>query len=154
MAVQICYPSPHTQCSAVISLGGIHGPLSYTPPTTYTPLLDAIDPTMDVRLIPFRCLGVSNDLIVRGPMILADYEAFVPAPIVTSGVSLPDPLLRCGLKDRLAENIHEVWAKNKIEAGYTYAEVSCCQSYLCDILYYMHTLLCVYIYIYITSLLP
>ena len=66
---------------------------------------------------------MSDDLIVTGPMILADYEAFVPAPIVTANISLPDPLLRSGLKDRLAENIHEVWAKNKIEAGFTYAEV-------------------------------
>ncbi len=110
--------------SALVSLGGIHGNLSQATPTSYTPLMDAIDPTMNVQLLAFRCLGVSNDLVVSGPMILADYEAFVPAPIVTTGISLPEPLQGAGLRDRLAENIHEVWAVNKINAGYTYAEVS------------------------------
>ena len=81
---------------------------------------------MNMQLLPFRCLGVSNDLVVSGPMILADYEAFVPAPIVTTGISLPEALQGAGLKDKLAENIHEVWAVNKIDAGYTYAEV--CES--------------------------
>ena len=42
-------------------------------------------------------------------------------------VALPDPVMR--VRESLARNIHEVWAKNKIEAGYSYAEVSrpsCC----------------------------
>ena len=37
-------------------------------------------------------------------------------------VVLPDPVMR--VRESLARNIHEVWAKNKIEAGYSYAEVS------------------------------
>lgn len=112
--------------SAAISLGGQYGKFTHTPPAEYAPLCDTGSSSSDVRLIPFRCLGITNDLIVTGPAILTDYESFVPAPIVTSGVSLPDPLLRSGIKDLLAENIHEVWAKNKVEAGYTYAEVCVC----------------------------
>ena len=109
-----------------MSLGGQYGQFSHAPPIDYAPLCDTGPSSSTVRLIPFRCLGVSNALIVSGPIILADYESFLPAPIVTSGVSLPDPLLRSGIKDQLAENIHEVWAKNKVEAGFTYAEVCVC----------------------------
>ena len=44
-----------------------------------------------------------------------------------SQVMLPDSVLQ--IRDQLAKNIHEVWAKNKIEAGYTYGEVSTCNCF-------------------------
>ena len=70
---------------------------------------------------PFLNLGTTQDLNVLGPEVLTTYQGFVPAPIDTGGVSLPDPLYT--IRDQLAHNLHEVWAKNKIEAGFSFAEV-------------------------------
>ncbi|XP_055328995.1 ryanodine receptor 1-like [Paramacrobiotus metropolitanus] len=46
-------------------------------------------------------------------------EAFTPSPIDTSHMVLPDCVI--GLRDVLAENLHEVWSLNKIQAGWAYA---------------------------------
>ncbi|TYZ61873.1 hypothetical protein PybrP1_000993 [[Pythium] brassicae (nom. inval.)] len=45
-------------------------------------------------------------------------EVYRPLPIDTSGVELPPRLIR--LVDLLAENAHEVWAKGRMEEGWTY----------------------------------
>ena len=44
--------------------------------------------------------------------------AYVPAPISTEGVTLPPEL--DALVERLAENNHDHWARQRIEAGWTY----------------------------------
>ena len=107
----------------VMSLGGHLGKFEYGPPEGYSGLYEATSSDKDIILQPFRCLGDPSELLVHGPSFTSDFEAFVPAPIDTSGVSLPDPVKRCGLQDRLAKNIHELWSKNKIEQGYSYGEV-------------------------------
>ena len=109
--------------SMVMSLGGHLGKFVYGPPEGYAGLYEAANPDKDVILQPFRCLGDPAELLVYGPAFTSDSEAFIPAPIDTSSVSLPDPVKRSGLQDRLAMNIHELWSKNKIEAGYSYGEV-------------------------------
>lgn len=43
-----------------------------------------------------------------------------PNPIDTSDVKLPKEIL--DLCEIIAENTHEVWAKNRIEQGWTYGE--------------------------------
>jgi len=43
---------------------------------------------------------------------------FVPAPIDTSAVSLPEALN--DLMERLAENTHDVWAAQRLAEGWTY----------------------------------
>lgn len=45
----------------------------------------------------------------------AGYE---PRPIDTSGVSLPDPLV--ALLEALARNAHDVWAIQRLQAGWRY----------------------------------
>ena len=59
--------------------------------------------------------------MVLGPSVLADHQGFIPAPIDTGSVLLPDPLY--SVRERLAHNLHEVWARNKIEAGFRFGEV-------------------------------
>ena len=100
------------------------GEFSHPPHSDYTGLCEAALPsstTDELTLHPFITLGNSGDLSVAGPEIHASHEGFVPAPIDTGGLSLPGSLL--GIRERLATQLHEVWAKNKIEAGYTFAEV-------------------------------
>lgn len=43
---------------------------------------------------------------------------YTPNPVDTSMVELSPELLQ--LAERMAENVHEVWAKTRIEQGWTY----------------------------------
>ena len=43
---------------------------------------------------------------------------YIPNPIDTSNVQLPNELK--GLVEKMAENVHEEWAKARIEQGWTY----------------------------------
>lgn len=45
-------------------------------------------------------------------------KKYIPSPIDTSEISLPESL-DC-LVEALAENVHEVWAKSRMEQGWTY----------------------------------
>lgn len=47
--------------------------------------------------------------------MISDY---IPNPIDTSNVQLPDALNI--LVEKMAENVHEEWAKTRIEQGWTY----------------------------------
>lgn len=44
-----------------------------------------------------------------------------PNPIDTSDINLPEELL--ALTERIAENVHDVWAVGRIEQGWTYGSV-------------------------------
>ena len=44
-----------------------------------------------------------------------DYK---PSPINTSSVEVPQDLLE--LTEKIAENVHDVWAQNRIKEGWTY----------------------------------
>ncbi len=48
-------------------------------------------------------------------------QEYTPHPYDTNGVELSDELLR--LTERIAENVHEVWAAGRIAEGWTYGEV-------------------------------
>ena len=45
---------------------------------------------------------------------------YVPQPMDTSDVQLPEELN--GLIEQMSKNVHEVWAKNRMEQGWTYGE--------------------------------
>lgn len=45
---------------------------------------------------------------------------YVPQPMDTSNVKLPEELKP--LIEEMAKNVHEVWAKSRIEQGWTYGE--------------------------------
>lgn len=47
-------------------------------------------------------------------------KKYIPRPIDTSDVVLPKNLLN--LAEKLAENVHEVWAENRLSQGWTYGE--------------------------------
>lgn len=46
---------------------------------------------------------------------------YKPQPINTSNIELPSELLE--LAEKMAENVHDVWAKTRIEQGWTYGSV-------------------------------
>ena len=45
-------------------------------------------------------------------------KEYVPAPAETSDVKLPEELLP--LIEEMAKNVHEVWARNRMNEGWTY----------------------------------
>lgn len=45
---------------------------------------------------------------------------YEPKPIDTSDIDLPDDLV--SLTEQIAENVHDVWAKNRISEGWEYGE--------------------------------
>lgn len=47
-------------------------------------------------------------------------NCYVPSPVDVAGVELPEELLP--LVERLSKNVHEVWALNRMEQGWTYGE--------------------------------
>lgn len=46
---------------------------------------------------------------------------YQPKPVDTSSVQLPDELLE--LTEKIAENVHDIWAQGRIAQGWTYGEV-------------------------------
>lgn len=45
---------------------------------------------------------------------------YIPEPMDLSSVDLPESLIQ--LSERIAENVHEVWAKARMDKGWTYGE--------------------------------
>ena len=45
---------------------------------------------------------------------------YVPRPMDTSDIQLPEVL--DALVEQMAKNVHEVWAKSRMEQGWTYGE--------------------------------
>ncbi len=43
---------------------------------------------------------------------------YIPKPINTDHISLGDDLIE--LTEKIAENVHEVWAQQRVEQGWTY----------------------------------
>ena len=44
-----------------------------------------------------------------------------PKPIDTSDIALPEELL--ALTEKIAENVHDVWAKGRVAEGWTYGKI-------------------------------
>ena len=57
-----------------------------------------------------------------GPSQVQHHIAFTPQPVRTNHILLTVHLEH--VRDRLAENVHELWSMNKIAAGWRYADVS------------------------------
>ena len=46
---------------------------------------------------------------------------YIPEPVDLSNIELPKELLE--LADAISKNVHEVWAKSRMDEGWTYGEV-------------------------------
>nr|CAD7395326.1 unnamed protein product [Timema poppensis] len=101
-------------------LGGDHGRLKYIPPEGFSPLVESLLPQQVLSIDPCFYFGNLNKCVLAGPWLVEDDTAFVPTPVDTSAITLPTYVE--SIRDRLAENIHEMWAMNKIEAGWIYGE--------------------------------
>ncbi|KPJ17609.1 Ryanodine receptor 44F [Papilio machaon] len=115
---------PVISCSSKLScrflLGGEHGRLRYAAPEGYSPLVESLLPQQILNLEPCFYFGNLAKRALAGPPLVQDDTAFVPTPVDTMQITLPSYIEQ--IRDKLAENIHEMWAMNKIEAGWMYGE--------------------------------
>ncbi|KAM7538970.1 hypothetical protein Aperf_G00000057777 [Anoplocephala perfoliata] len=110
------------RASARFVLGGTQGKLKHGPPAGYAPIIDALQPSQRLRLEPVFSFGRLDKSIFSGPLAspLPSQDVFVPIPISTDNIYLPNVVER--IRDKLAENIHELWAMRKIEQGWTFGD--------------------------------
>uniref|UniRef100_A0A5K3EZT7 EF-hand domain-containing protein n=2 Tax=Mesocestoides corti TaxID=53468 RepID=A0A5K3EZT7_MESCO len=110
------------RASARFVLGGNHGKLKHGPPAGYAPIIDALQPSQRLRLEPVFSFGRLDKSIFSGPLAspLPSQDVFVPVPINTEKVHLPTVVER--IRDKLAENMHELWAMRKIDQGWVFGE--------------------------------
>ncbi|XP_063246474.1 ryanodine receptor 2 [Prinia subflava] len=104
-------------------LGGRHGEFKFLPPPGYAPCFEAVLPKEKLKVEHSREYkqdrSYTRDLL--GPTVSLSQAAFTPVPVDTSQIVLPPHLER--IREKLAENIHELWVMNKMELGWQYGPV-------------------------------
>ncbi|CAL8272401.1 unnamed protein product [Merluccius merluccius] len=104
-------------------LGGRHGEFKFLPPSSYAPCYEALLPKEKMKVEPVKeykrdAEGVRD--LLGTPQFLSQ-ASFIPTPVETSQVIMPPQLEK--VRDKLAENIHELWGMNKIELGWSYGKI-------------------------------
>ncbi|XP_053136342.1 ryanodine receptor 3 isoform X7 [Hemicordylus capensis] len=104
-------------------MGGRHGEFKFLPPTGYVPCYEALLPKEKMKLEPVKEYKRDSDGVrdLLGTTQFLSQANFIPCPIDTSQIVLPLHLEK--IRDKLAENIHELWGMNKIELGWTYGKI-------------------------------
>ncbi|OZC09633.1 SPRY domain protein [Onchocerca flexuosa] len=100
--------------------GGTEGRLRFGPPSGFSPLIEAAANQLEIG----ECLSFGDIAknMYTGPSILRqNTEPFVPVLVDISNVVLPEFAME--IHEKLAENLHELWAMRKIELGWSYGEV-------------------------------
>uniref|UniRef100_A0A915K5J2 B30.2/SPRY domain-containing protein n=1 Tax=Romanomermis culicivorax TaxID=13658 RepID=A0A915K5J2_ROMCU len=99
--------------------GGNQGKLHYGPPKGYSAIYEALRGPLKVG--PCFSFGKINRCIYNGPStILLQEHTFAPKPVDIAQIMLSAQVE--AVTDKLAENMHELWAVNKIEDGWTYGD--------------------------------
>ncbi|XP_076875611.1 ryanodine receptor 1 isoform X2 [Brachyhypopomus gauderio] len=104
-------------------LGGRHGDFKFVPPPGYAPCYEAVLPKDKLRIEPIKEYKHDFDDMrnLLGPTQSLSHTAFTPNPVDTVQIVLPPHLER--IREKLAENSHELWAVTRIEQGWTYGPV-------------------------------
>ncbi|KAM7385413.1 hypothetical protein PAMP_001499 [Pampus punctatissimus] len=105
-------------------LGGTHGEFRFLPPPGFAPCSEALLPRVKLKVEPCHRYILAHrdgkqELI--GPLVPVTPVTFTPTPVDISKVVLP--LQIEDIRDKMAENIHELWAMDKIDLGWTHGPV-------------------------------
>ncbi|XP_027862465.1 ryanodine receptor 2 [Xiphophorus couchianus] len=100
--------------------GGGHGEFRFLPPPGYASCSEALLPKVKLRVEPCQkyisdCEEGKKELI--GPSVPVTPVTFTPTPVDISKVVLPPQLE--DIREKMAENFHELWAKDRIDLGWT-----------------------------------
>uniref|UniRef100_A0A673CUD6 Ryanodine receptor 2b (cardiac) n=1 Tax=Sphaeramia orbicularis TaxID=375764 RepID=A0A673CUD6_9TELE len=104
--------------------GGRHGEFRFLPPPGFAPCSEALLPRVKLKVEPCQrcildCGDEKQDLI--GPLVPLIPVTFTPSPVDISKVVLPLQLEN--IREKMAENIHELWVMEKIDVGWTHGPV-------------------------------
>uniref|UniRef100_A0A3Q3WQW7 Uncharacterized protein n=2 Tax=Mola mola TaxID=94237 RepID=A0A3Q3WQW7_MOLML len=104
-------------------LGGRHGDFKFLPPAGYSPCYEALLPKEKMHIEPVKEYKRDYDGVrdLLGTTQFLSQASFIPTPVDTSQIVLPPHL--DNVRDKLAENIHELWGMNKIELGWTFGKI-------------------------------
>lgn len=108
-------------CSCRFIFGGEHGRFIHRAPEGAAPLFEAMLSKQKVAIEPCFSFGNIERSRLDGPAQFQHHIAFTPQPVKTSHIVFPAHLEN--VRDRLSENIHELWCMNKIASGWRYHEV-------------------------------
>ncbi|XP_041645474.1 ryanodine receptor 2 [Cheilinus undulatus] len=104
--------------------GGRHGEFRFLPPPGFAPCSEALLPRVKLKVEPCQTYildhGDGRQGLI-GCSISATPVTFTPTPVDISKMELPPQLE--DIRDKLAENIHELWAVDKIDLGWTHGLV-------------------------------
>ncbi|XP_078000970.1 ryanodine receptor 2-like [Glandiceps talaboti] len=116
---------PVISMSATVScrfiLGGKHGRFKYTSPKGFAAIHESLLPKEELAIQQCFNFGCFKEGSLAGPAAWREHSSFIPQPVDTSNYIIPHYIE--GVRDKLAENIHELWCMNKIEAGWMYGPV-------------------------------
>ncbi|KAL7383245.1 hypothetical protein ABVT39_007231, partial [Epinephelus coioides] len=104
--------------------GGRHGEFRFLPPPGFAPCSEALLPRIKLKLEPCQKYILDHGEGKReliGPLVPATPVTFTPTPVDISKVVLPPQLEN--VREKMAENIHELWAMDKIDLGWTHGAV-------------------------------
>ncbi|CAJ1067174.1 ryanodine receptor 2 [Xyrichtys novacula] len=104
--------------------GGKHGEFRFLPPPGFAPCSEALLPRLKLTVEScqtyFMDLGEGKQELI-GSLVPTTPATFTPTPVDISKVVLPPQLE--DIRDKLAENIHELWAVDKIDLGWMHDSV-------------------------------
>ena len=103
-------------------LGGEHGRFLHRPPEGAAPLFEAMLGKQKVVIEPCFSFGNIERNRLDGPSQIPHHIGFTPQPVRTTQIVFPNHLEY--VRDRLAENTHELWSMNKVASGWRFGEVS------------------------------
>jgi ryanodine receptor 2 len=116
---------PVISVSAKIScrflFGDENGRFKSGPPEGCAPIYQAMLSKQKIKIESCFNFGDLTKNVYCGPCQPLEQIAFTPNPVDTATIEVPDYIE--GVRDRLAENLHEIWAMYKIEQGWKYSEV-------------------------------
>uniref|UniRef100_A0A8C3ABS1 Ryanodine receptor 2 n=1 Tax=Cyclopterus lumpus TaxID=8103 RepID=A0A8C3ABS1_CYCLU len=104
--------------------GGQHGEFRYLPPPGFASCSDALLPRVKLKLEPCQKYildrGEGTQELI-GPLVPVTPLTFTPTPVDISKVVLPPQLE--DIREKMAENIHELWTMDRIDLGWTHGPV-------------------------------
>jgi ryanodine receptor 2 len=118
------YPviSVSAKVSCRFLFGDEHGRFKSGPPEGCAPIYQAMLQKQKIKIEPCFSYGDVSKCLFQGPPQPLEQVAFTPNPIDISPIQVPHYIE--SVRDRLAENLHEIWAMYKIEQGWRFSEVN------------------------------
>ncbi|XP_061600533.1 ryanodine receptor 2 isoform X1 [Cololabis saira] len=105
-------------------LGGRHGEFRFLPPPGYASCSEALLPKVKLKVEPCQKYALDRGEGKKklfGPLVPVTPVTFTPTPIDISKFVLPPQLE--DIREKMAENIHELWVKDKIDLGWTHGPI-------------------------------